>query len=277
MVVKVTKKKGGGNKKKNEIFVDIFERISVTFGANGSPLSSSIDGTIQMKSYLIGNPELKLALNEDLVIGRHNSSAYGAVVFDDCNFHESVQITDFERDGSMALTPPDGEFVVMNYRISAEFRVPFKMFPFVEQVSETRSDIIIKIRADIPDHNYGSNVIIKFPVPKATVGVAFELPAGVVGQTTEFKVSDKVVTWTLKKFPGSTEQTLRAKLTFQQAPQNVKKETGPISLDFEIPMYNCSDVQIRYLRVIERNSKGYMPYRWVRYITHSNSYVCRLF
>eukprot|EP01083_Nonionella_stella_P265284 898803_1 len=55
-------------KQRNEIFVDIFERISVTFNSNGYALSSSIDGTIQMKSYLSGNPELKLALNEDLII-----------------------------------------------------------------------------------------------------------------------------------------------------------------------------------------------------------------
>jgi len=56
-------------KKKNEIFVDIYERISITFNTNGYVLNSNIDGTIQMKSYLAGNPELKLALNEDLVIG----------------------------------------------------------------------------------------------------------------------------------------------------------------------------------------------------------------
>ena len=40
------------------------------FNANGFVVNSSIDGTIQMKSFLSGNPELRLALNEDLVIGK---------------------------------------------------------------------------------------------------------------------------------------------------------------------------------------------------------------
>lgn len=51
---------------KNEIFVDIFEKLSVLFNSNGFIINSSIDGVIQMKSYLQGNPELRLVLNDDL-------------------------------------------------------------------------------------------------------------------------------------------------------------------------------------------------------------------
>lgn len=43
----------------------------------GYILTSEIDGTIQMKSYLTGNPEIRLALNEDLSIGRGGRSVYG--------------------------------------------------------------------------------------------------------------------------------------------------------------------------------------------------------
>merc|ERR1712151_979541 len=84
--------------KKNEIFVDILERITVLMSANGFVVNSAIDGSIQMKSYLSGNPELRLALNEDMVIkgqqfGGHGG--YGAVTLDDCNFHECVNLDDF--------------------------------------------------------------------------------------------------------------------------------------------------------------------------------------
>jgi len=48
-----------------------------------------------------------------------------------------------------------------------------------------------------------------------------------------------------------------------------------VSLEFEIPMHICSGLQIRYLRVQDRE-KGYNPFRWVRYITHSDSYVIRM-
>jgi AP-4 complex subunit mu-1 len=40
-------------------------------------------------------------------------------------------------------------------------------------------------------------------------------------------------------------------------------------------MYNVSKLQVRYLRIAEKH-KSYNPYRWVRYVTQSSSYVCRL-
>ena len=48
----------------------------------------------------------------------------------------------------------------------------------------------------------------------------------------------------------------------------VKRELGPISMNFEIPTYNVSNLQVRYLRINE-TSKSYNPYRWVRYVTKS--------
>jgi AP-4 complex subunit mu-1 len=53
-----------------------------------------------------------------------------------------------------------------------------------------------------------------------------------------------------------------------------RKEVGPVSLNFEIPMFNVSKLAVKYLK-IQNDEKGYNPYRWVRYVTQSSSYVCR--
>ena len=72
------------------------------------------------------------------------------------------------------------------------------------------------------------------------------------------------------------EHYLRARITLSApASSTTRREIGPVNMDFEIPQYSCSTVQIRYLRVVER-TKSFSPSRWVRYITHSNSYVCRM-
>ncbi|GMY28493.1 AP-4 complex subunit mu, partial [Fagus crenata] len=101
----------------------------------GYILTSEIDGTIQMKSYLSGNPEIRLALNDDLSIGRDygGSSGSGSVVLDDCNFHESVHLDSFDIDRTLTLVPPDGEFPVMNYRMTQEFRPPFRINALIEE------------------------------------------------------------------------------------------------------------------------------------------------
>ena len=82
--------------------------------------------------------------------------------------------------------------------------------------------------------------------------------------------------WQIKKFQGQTEHQLVAKLALE-SPCTVamRKEVGPIAMSFEIPMYNVSKLQVRYLRIAEQH-KTYNPYRWVRYVTQSNSYVIRL-
>lgn len=56
----------------------LIEKISVTFNSSGYILTSEIDGTIQMKSYLTGNPEIRLAINEDLSIGTSDCGGSGA-------------------------------------------------------------------------------------------------------------------------------------------------------------------------------------------------------
>ena len=50
--------------------------------------------------------------------------------------------------------------------------------------------------------------------------------------------------------------------------KTAKKEINSISLDFEIPMFICSGMNIRFLRVFERGRGTSLPFRWVRYITH---------
>lgn len=261
---------------KNEIFVDILERLSLTFNSNGYILNSSIDGCIQMKSYLSGNPALRIALNEDLAVGKAQGAQYGAVVLDDCNFHECVNLDEFESGRVLNLVPPDGEFVVMNYRVTSEFRPPFRVFPLVEELSPYKLEVIVKIRADIPDSNYGSNVAVRFAVPRTSSSASAQLAPGVQGQSADYDERERQVTWQIKKFQGGAEHTLKTTITLSSpCSATTRREIGPVSLTFEVPMFNASHLQVRYLRIAEA-SKSYKPYRWVRYVTQSNSYVCRL-
>jgi AP-4 complex subunit mu-1 len=69
----------------NDIFIDIYEKINILFNSSGYVINSSVDGCIQMKSYLLGNPSLKLTLNDDLTLAETNSP--GSIILADCNFH----------------------------------------------------------------------------------------------------------------------------------------------------------------------------------------------
>jgi AP-4 complex subunit mu-1 len=262
-----------GNKK-NEIFVDILEKLTVCLNANGYVVNSAIDGHIQMKSYLSGNPDLKLALNDDLCIGKEGAMSSGSVVLDDCNFHECVDLTDFEHQRILSFYPPDGEFSVMNYRITSDYRVPFRIFPTITvDEGDLRAEIVIKVRAEIPEQNYGSNVVLSCSLPKSTHHCSFELHPGGSGQTTEYVQQDQKFIWNLRKFQGGGEHSIKAKVSFASPCRSVQKETGPISMNFEIPMFNVSNLNVKYLKINQVSNNK--PFRWVRYVTFGASYVCR--
>ncbi|CAN8325788.1 unnamed protein product [Cochlearia groenlandica] len=275
-----------GGRRREEIFVDIIEKISVTFSSSGYILTSEIDGTIQMKSYLSGNPEIRLALNEDLNIGRGGRSVYdyrsssgSGVILDDCNFHESVRLDSFDSDRTLSLVPPDGEFPVMNYRMTQEFKPPFHVNTLIEEAGRLKAEVIIKIRAEFPSDIIANTITVQMPLPNYTSRASFELEPGAAGQKTDFKESSKMLEWSFKKasvIVGGAEHTLRAKLTFsQEFHGNITKEAGPVSMTFTIPMYNVSKLQVKYLQIAKKSS-SYNPYRWVRYVTQANSYVARI-
>ena len=137
----------GVAKGQNEVFLDVLEKITITFdsvSSNDSPkvLNAELNGSIVLKSYLAGMPEIQLALNEDLVIGaKPGTVGYGRVGLDDVNFHEACQMGQWDRERVLVINPPDGEVSVMNYRIADNFAPPFRIFPFIdEQASNVLSD-----------------------------------------------------------------------------------------------------------------------------------------
>jgi AP-4 complex subunit mu-1 len=163
-------------------------------------INSSIDGVIQMKSYLHDNPDLRLVLNNDLQVGRSIAGPTGSITLDDCNFHECVDLKDFEAMKTLVINPPDGEFLVMNYRINGEFPAPFRMYPFIDEISPFKLQLTVKVRSSFPPNHFATGVVIKFPVPRTSNAVTHEMPKKVQGQSFEYKKNENCAYWTINKF-----------------------------------------------------------------------------
>ena len=291
---------GGSGKRRNEIFVDIMENVSMLFDASGRCLTAEVDGLIQCKSYLSGNPDIRIALNEDLAIGTRESSptGYGSVLVDDANFHEAVRLgPEFDDERVLSLSPPEGEFQVMQYRVArGDVVPPFRVACSVEEVGRDRVHVTVRLQAEFPAKVQASNLRVTFPVPWGTQRVSFEPskhPAA-QGQSCEYLEAGSAAggdggdgdgesgphcVWRVKRLSaGQTELVLVAKVFLDPATANpgmAAREVGPVNLAFEVPMYSCTWLQVRFLQFLNR-PKGYNPYRWVRYVTYSNSYVTRV-
>ena len=97
----------------NEIYMDIVEEIDAIVDAvTGNLISSDVSGSIQCQSHLSGVPDLLLTFNDPSLI-------------DDWSFHPCVRYSRFEREQVVSFVPPDGNFQLMKYSISADRRANF--------------------------------------------------------------------------------------------------------------------------------------------------------
>jgi AP-4 complex subunit mu-1 len=269
----------------NEIYIDLLENMTVLFGANGNLVNSELEGVVKIRSFLKGNPELRLGLNEDISLSSAardlNYRTSGGIWLENCAFNEIVNTSAWDADRALIFKPPEGEFILLQYRVDTQltsFVPPFRVLPYLEVSDSTHAEFYVKIRADIPKVNFGNNVTVKCHVPRSTLSAHCE----VFDETNQADQSgldyisqEKQIVWVIKKFTGGSEMTLRVKVSLSNDIAQCKREFGPVSVSFELPMMVCSNLNIRYLKQNEYTKEA-APLRWVRSITQSSSYVTRI-
>jgi AP-1 complex subunit mu len=107
--------------KKNEAFLDVIEKVECLIASNGNVLHSQVLGSIKMKCFLSGMPNVTLGLNDKVLFDLKGKSAFNKTVeMDDLRFHQSVDMNKFESERSIEFVPPDGEFELMSYRLDVQ-------------------------------------------------------------------------------------------------------------------------------------------------------------
>jgi len=275
--------------KKNEVFLDVVEKINLLVAANGTVLHSEIHGAVKMKSFLSGMPELKLGLNDKIMFeatGRNNQARSGkSVELEDIKFHQCVRLARFENDRTISFIPPDGEFDLMTYRLDTHVKPLIWVEAVVEPHRGSRIEYMIKTRSQFKSRSVANNVEIMIPVPPDVDSPSFKSS---VGNVTYLPDKDCVV-WTIKQFHGGREYLMRAhfglpSISREDAGESSSGKGGsgamdtswkkPIGVKFEIPYFTVSGIQVRYLKIIERS--GYQALPWVRYITANGDYQLRM-
>mmetsp|Transcript_4100 Transcript_4100/g.4646 ORF Transcript_4100/g.4646 Transcript_4100/m.4646 type:complete len:456 (-) Transcript_4100:5-1372(-) len=270
--------------KKNEIFLDVVEKLNLLVATNGTVLHSEINGAVKMRSFLTGMPELKLGLNDKLMFeatGRSNQTRTGkSIELEDIKFHQCVRLARFENDRTISFIPPDGEFDLMTYRLNTHVKPLIWVEAVVEPHKGSRIEYMIKTRSQFKSRSVANNVEIIIPVPPDVDSPSFKSS---VGNVTYLPDKDAIV-WTIKQFHGGREFLMRAHFGLPSIsaadvdPDGKKKGENswkkPISVNFEIPYFTVSGIQVRYLKIIEKS--GYQALPWVRYITANGDYQLRM-
>ncbi|XP_047234677.1 AP-4 complex subunit mu-1 [Girardinichthys multiradiatus] len=260
---------------KSEIFVDVIERMSVVIGSNGVLMKVDIEGEIRVKCYMPSCSEIRIGLNEEFSVGKSQLRGYGAAVrVDECSFHQTVQLDEFDSHRILRLYPSQGEQTVMQYQLSDDLpsAPPFRLFPTIERDSAGRLLMYLKLRCDLPPKSTAINVSVSIPVPKGSVSLSQELSSP--DQRADLKLQSRAVVWQIPRCSGGTQLSALFKLEVPGLSSASMLEVGPVGLSFELPKLTATGLQIRFLRLSPIHPST--SQRWVRYVTHSDSYIIRI-
>jgi len=261
--------------KKNEVFLDVVERLDLLVSANGSVLRSEILGALKMKTYLSGMPELKLGLNDKLMFeaaGRPVSKGK-SVEMEDIKFHQCVRLARFENDRTISFIPPDGESEIMSYRLNTHVKPLIWVEAVVDPgMSRSKIQYMVKAKSQFKARSVANNVEIHVPVPSDVDSPSFKTSIG----TVRYQPDKNVIVWSIKQFQGHKEFIMTANFGLPSvcAEKEESYTKAPISVKFEIPYFTVSGVTVRYLKIIEKS--GYQALPWVRYITQNGDYQLRM-
>jgi len=166
---------------KNEIFLDVIERLNILVSASGNVLSSEILGRVRMRSFLSGMPELKLGLNDKNLFELQNRTSRGKLIeMEDIKFHQCVRLNKFESERNISFIPPDGEFDLMTYRVDTHVKPLIWADCVVENFSRSKIEYLVKAKTQFKSKSIANNVEIIVPVLPDIDSPVFKANVGTV-------------------------------------------------------------------------------------------------
>ena len=306
----------------NELFVDVVEQLSamfVTDGGSGAELSAAkllhaeLDGTVWMKSYLQGRPEVRCVFDKMLLIGEQpdeeeSSISAEGVVVDDTVFHDCVQVGSSGGAPGAELSslrvlrirpPPAEEIPAMRYRVSMDgnndasggtIRLPFVVSTRVlpGDAGGVRN-VEVHLDAVFPDEHDAEDVCVRVLLPRGAVTCvcsANNARGGIEGERACVGDAgggggDKAVFWRMESIQGGAHCVLRIAVRTGAATRGGNDDdeevsaVGPISLLFDLPMLQCSRVALKHVRVYDGAKANESAHRWLRYVSSSSNFSVR--
>ncbi|KAJ5072206.1 adaptor protein complex 1 mu subunit [Anaeramoeba ignava] len=257
--------------KKNEVYVDVSEKLQMTISSTGRVINSEIIGSIKMFPRLTGNPTVHLGLNDKIRLSEtlnsttEKSKANPQIEFDDLKFHPCVRLKEFESSRTITFIPPDIKFELMSYRISGKVKPPFLVETMVEKHPGSRIEYLIKVKSMFNEKWEAKKVLVIIPVSEFADSPKIKTSRG----KCDYRPDLNCLIWFFKIFQGKKEYTLKAHFGLSSFSKDTKtkNEKQPITIQFGMPNHILSGIRVEFLKIYEKSN--YESFSWVRYITYS--------
>lgn len=266
--------------KKNEVYVDLLERLTMVFSARGNVVNAAVEGVLTLKSFLAGTPTVTIGLSTDIVlrgaVAPGQAPPPGSILLDGIAFDSGVDTSQFSRSRQVSLRPSLGEVTVLRYRCVAPGGTPpFRLAQSLDVQSACRGVLLLRVRAELPAATTALAVRLCVPLPATTVTAAADFKTDGASHSYEWREAERELCWTVPKFSGGVEHQAQVRFTTsEEITPAMRREVGPVSLFFEIPQFNVSGARVLSLQIDERGT-AQNPGKWIRCITQANAYTFR--
>merc|ERR1712000_503552 len=169
-----------------------------------------------------------------------------SVAIDDVTCHQCVKLHAFEKSREIQFVPPDGQFDLMQYRVTSNLKMPFSVSAIVNEIGGTKVDYRVSITANYPSTIMGTKVVVRIPTPANTAQQQVRVKFGKV----KYDATGNTFNWVIKRFPGGQTYDFTANVSLISTLVKKTWARPPITLDFDVPV-TSSGLQVRFLRVIE--------------------------
>lgn len=207
-------RKTGISHNKNEIYMDVIERVTCLISAGCNTIRSEVAGVVKVNCMLSGMPTCTLGLNDKAFFelsGKYDDTMKDKTIeMDDIKFHQCVNMNKFDSEREVTFIPPDGDFILMSYRLDVDLKPLFWVEVSIDPRTSTRHDYVIKARTNFKARSIASSCDIIVPLPSDVLKAELKPSIGTAVWNTE----KECLVWTIRNFQGQVETSLKCNLSF---------------------------------------------------------------
>uniref|UniRef100_A0A286ZZ65 AP-3 complex subunit mu-2 n=1 Tax=Sus scrofa TaxID=9823 RepID=A0A286ZZ65_PIG len=220
----------------------------------GSTITAEIQGVIDACVKLTGMPDLTLSFMNPRLL-------------DDVSFHPCVRFKRWESERILSFIPPDGNFRLLSYHVSAQNLVAIPVYvkhniSFRDSSSLGRFEITVG-----PKQTMGKTI--------EGVTVASQMPRGVLNMsltpsqgTHTFDPVTKMLSWDVGKINPQKLPSLKGTMSLQ-AGASKPDENPTINLQFKIQQLAISGLKVNRL---DMYGEKYKPFKGIKYMTKAGKF-----
>ncbi|KAF8803739.1 clathrin adaptor, mu subunit [Phlegmacium glaucopus] len=277
-------RKAGLKYTSNEIYIDLVEELQAIVNKHGVSLSGSVLGKMETNTRLSGNPELLLSFTNPHILS-------------DFSFHPCVRLQRWSRDKIFSFVPPDGKFILAEYRYSpntssSSATAAASSTSVTTSIAKDNVPVPfgLKTTFDLQEYNASFDVTLSSRLttrPLENVVIELNLGEGASaikciaargmgglgrggvgpmdmgigassGASWAFDIKKRVLKWEIPIVPPSSSWNLRGSFT---TPTIAPRLSHALQVRFEIQSHTFSSLKVEQLKL---TGEGYKPYKGVR-------------